>query len=702
MRGHPGESKITPGHLARKAIVYLRQSSERQVQVNLESQRLQYALQARARELGWTQVQILDTDLGSSASIGAAARAGFQELIASVALGEVGIVLSREVSRLSRTDKDWCQLQEVCQVFGTLLGDDERIYDLNTIDDQLVLGIKGTMSVVELKVLRMRLLAGMREKAKRGELIRMLPPGYVRDGTGKVVLDPDERIREAIGLVFRKFREMGSVRQTYLWFHSQGIDLPVNKPREDRVSPVWKLPSHSFITGILHSPFYAGAYVYGQRPTKIRLLEGRLVRGQEGSSRPPEECQVFLREHHDGYIDWETYQENLRRMRGNSMRSGMEESVAAVRSGHGLLSGLLRCGHCGRKLHIRYWGKSGTAARYACPGDYDAGGRYCLAFGGRTVDKRFAREILEVLSPLGMEASLRAIDQLSEGNTDREQALRRQLQESEYETQRAREQYDAVDPRHRLVARELERRWEEKLTKTEALRTLLSELARKREPALTAGEREEILALGGRFEEVWHAADCPVELKKKIVRTIVEEVIVQADDQGQALTFTIHWKGGTHTRFEMPKPASGIGRKTLLEDLEVIRELAARYGDDEIARVLTKLGRHTATGRRWNESRVRATRKSYRIEGGSRARRDAEVLSLNGAAKYAGVSDTTIRRLVDAGILENRQRIPWAPWEISKADLDSSPVREILSELLATGQLRLERDRSGAQGALFA
>ncbi len=701
MKNHQTKSKITPEHLARKAIVYLRQSSERQVQVNQESQRLQYALQTRARELGWTDVQVMDTDLGSSASIGTATRVGFQELIASVAIGEVGIIFSREVSRLSRTDKDWCQLQEVCQVFATLLGDDERVYDLKTIDDQLVLGIKGTMSVVELNVLRLRLLAGMQEKAKRGELIRTMPAGYVRDGAGKVVLNPDERVREAIGMIFRKFREMGSMRQTYLWFHSQGIELPVNKRRGRRDSLVWKPPSHAFIASLLHSPFYAGAYVWGRRPTETRLRDGRLIRCQEGSDRAPEECEVFLREHHDGYIDWQTYQENLRRMRGNNLRNGMDESVAAVRSGQGILCGLLRCGHCGRKLHVRYWGKGGTAARYACPGDYDAGGSYCLAFGGSTVDKRFTKEILQALSPQGVEASLRAIDQLSERSTDREQALRRQLQELEYETARAREQYDAVDPRHRLVAQELERRWEEKLENTESLRTLLAELEGEHEAVLSSQEREEILALGGRFEEVWHAADCPVELKKRIVRTIVEEVIVKADEEGKQLAFTIHWKGGTHTRFEMPKPRSGVGRKTSMEDLEVVRVLAVRYGDDEIARVLTKLGRRTATGRRWNESRVRATRKGYQIAGQRRSRLDPEILSLARAAKHAGVSDTAIRRLVDAGILENRQRVPWAPWEIRRADLDSSPVREILTELLATGHLRLERDRSRTQSALF-
>ena len=222
-------SKILPRHLERKAVVYLRQSSEKQVKYNKESQRLQYALTERAEAFGWRDIEVIDSDLGSSATIGAAAREGFDRLIASVAVGEVGIVMSREVSRLSRRDKDWCQLLEVCQIFGTLIGDAEQVYDLNLLDDQLVLGIKGTLSVVELKVLQMRLIAGMEAKARRGELKRLLAPGYVYDALGKVVKDPDQRIREAMAMVFVKFRERWSVRQTFLWFQTEGIELPVNK-----------------------------------------------------------------------------------------------------------------------------------------------------------------------------------------------------------------------------------------------------------------------------------------------------------------------------------------------------------------------------------------------------------------------------------------------------------------------------------------
>src|ERR1700682_3543776 len=375
--------KITPEHLARKAIVYLRQSSEKQVRQNTERQRLQYDMAERIRGLGWQEVEVINSDLGTSAAIGAVYREGFERVLSSVALGEVGIVVSREVSRLSRTDKDWCRLVEVCQIFGTLIGDEQQVYDLSYLDDQLVLGIKGTLSVVELKVLRQRMQAGQESKARRGELFKRLPVGYIKDATGKVVLHSDRRVVEAIQLAFTKSRELWSVRQTFQWFRDHDVELPANPIRGTRL--VWKIPSQSLVRDILRNPFYAGAYVSGRRPVTTLLVDGRLEKRQS-AMRPAEECRVFMRDHHAGYIHWATYEENRRMMRRNSVNWEGDESMAAIRAGQGLLVGLLRCGHCGRKLHVRYWGGRGTNARYLCKGDYDDGGQYCIGFGGSSGD----------------------------------------------------------------------------------------------------------------------------------------------------------------------------------------------------------------------------------------------------------------------------------------------------------------------------
>src|SRR4029453_11660940 len=424
------------------------------------------AVAERVRALGWKEVEIINSDLGSSAGVASAQREGFERVLSLVALGEVGIVGSREVSRLSRTDRDWCRLLEVCQIFRTLIGDEQQVYDLNYLDDQLVLGIKGTLSVVELKVLRQRLLAGQESKARRGELFKRLPIGYARDAVGKIVFHPDQRVCEAVQLVFTKFRELWSVRQTFQWFRDHDVELPANPIQGTGL--VWKIPSQSLIRDILRNPFYAGAYIWGRRPVTTLLVDGRLEKRQ-GAMRPAEECRVFIRDHHIGYIDWATYEENQRMIRRNSVNWQGDEAMTAIRAGQGLLVGLLRCGHCGRKLHVRYWGGRGTNARYLCKGDYDDGGQYCIAFGGGGVDRRLGQEVLNVISPLGVQASLRALEELSAGNLVERAALSTKLEQLQYEARKAFEQYDAVDARNRLAAAELERRWNGKLQEIQVI-----------------------------------------------------------------------------------------------------------------------------------------------------------------------------------------------------------------------------------------
>jgi len=690
--------KIKPEHLARKAIVYLRQSSDKQVRQNQESQRLQYDVAERMRALGWKQVETINSDLGSSAAMASARREGFERVLSLVALGEVGIVCSREVSRLSRTDKDWCRLLEVCQIFGTLIADEQQVYDLNYLDDQLVLGIKGTLSVVELKVLRQRLQAGQESKARRGELFKRLPVGYVRDPLGKVVFHPDRRVCEAIQLVFVRFRERWSVRQTFQWFRDHDVELPANPIQGTRL--VWKIPSQSLVRDILCNPFYAGAYVWGRRPVATLLIEGRLEKRQ-GATRRAEDCRVFIPNHHVGYIDWATYEENRRMVQRNSVNWEGDEAMTAIRAGQGLLVGLLRCGHCGRKLHVRYWGGRGTHARYLCKGDYDDGGKYCLGFGGASVDRRLGQELLKVISPFGVGASLRALEELTVGDVAQRAALSSKLEQLEYEVQKAFEQYDAVDARNRLVAGELERRWNEKLEEVESTKQQLADLNGKRY-SLSSDEEARIRWMGENFAEIWQCDRCPPTLKKMIFRTALEEIIVRADAENKTLQFTLHWKGGTHTQLEMERPRSAVQTTTPMEALEIIRRMAVRYGDDQIASVLNRLGHSTGKGKRWNQTRVATARRNYSISGQKRALPDPETVTLSEAARVCGVSHRTIERLVEAGLLRREQTTPRAPWEIRRADLNAEPVRSILRRLLPTGKLRLHGGCSENQPALFA
>jgi DNA invertase Pin-like site-specific DNA recombinase len=651
----------------------------------------------RVRALGWKQVEIIHSDLGSSAGIAAARREGFERVLSLVALGEVGIVGSREVSRLSRTDKDWCRLLEVCQIFGTLIADEQQVYDLNYLDDQLVLGIKGTLSVVELKVLRQRLQAGQESKARRGELFKRLPVGYALDPLGKAVFHPDQRVCEALRLVFVKFRELWSVRQTFQWFRDHDVELPANPIQGTRL--VWKIPSQSLVRDILCNPFYAGAYVWGRRPVTTLLVEGRLEKRQSAMRRA-EECRVFIRDHHVGYMDWATYEENQRMTRRNSVNWQGDESMAAIRAGQGLLVGLLRCGHCGRKLHVRYWGGRGTNARYLCKGDYDDGGQYCLGFGGASVDRRLGEELLQVISPLGVEASLRALEELSAGDVAQRSALSSKLEQLEYEAKKAFEQFDAVDARNRLVAGELERRWNEKLEELETTKQRLSSLNGRRY-SLSSEEEARILSMGENFAEIWQNDRCPPTLKKMIFRTTMEEIIVHTDAEKKTLEFTIHWKGGAHTQLTMDRPRPATETATPMEALEIIRRMAIRHGDDQIASVLNRLGHSTGKGKRWNQNRVATARRNYSIPGQKRALPDPERVSLNEAARICGVSHRTIERLVETGLLKREQATPRAPWEIRRADLDAEPIRRIINRLLRTGKLILQGGCSEDQPPLF-
>ena len=385
-------------------------------------------------------------------------------------------------------------------------------------------------------------------------------------------------------------------------------------------------------------------------------------------------------------------------MGSNTQRWAHDDSVGPVRRGSGLLAGLLRCGQCGRKLHVRYSGRSGTSARYLCNGDYESGGRYCLGFGGSGSDRRVADEVLHVLSPLGIEASLDAIHQRADAHAARRAALVKQLTQVEYEARRAFEQYDQVDARNRLVANELEARWNEKLRQVEAVKSTIEQLDDTTRP-LSEAERSELRSLGAHFGDVWESPSCPPELRKKILRTVVDEIIVSEEPAG-VLRFVVHWKGGVHTRFEIPKPSSASERRTAQGDIDIIRRMAQRYGDDQIASVLNRLGRRTGKGNRWNEQRVASVRKSHGIAGQPRTKLDPEILSLSAAAEQAGVSDTTIRRLVESGLLRCEQLAPYAAWEVRREDLEADPVRGVIERLRRTGRLDL-RGHAGSQRPLF-
>src|SRR6201990_1165240 len=451
-------SKITAEHLQRNAYVYIRQSTPDQLVHNLESQRRQYALADRAKQLGWTTAEIIDDDLGRSG--GGIARPGFERLLAAICAGRVGAVFAIEASRLARNGRDWHTLIEFCGLVGTILVDEDGIYDPRHPNDRLLLGMKGTMSELELSLFRQRSHEALKQKARRGALFLGVAAGYVKIGRDRIEKDPDQRVQDALRLVFAKFAELQSVRQVHMWLRDEGIGLPVacHKAAEGR-SIAWRLPLYNTVHNILTNPVYAGAYAFGRTMSKVSVEDGR-KRVKRGLRRPQSEWEVLLRDQHEGYITWSEFERNQRVIANNATGKG-PAVTGAVRRGELLLAGLLRCGHCGRKLYVGYGGKAG---RYYCQGALvNHGTERCISFGGLRVDHAVGSEVLRVLKPLGINAAAKALEAQTSETSAAQRQLDLALQQARFSAAHARRQYDAVDPDNRLVAGELERRWNEAL-----------------------------------------------------------------------------------------------------------------------------------------------------------------------------------------------------------------------------------------------
>jgi DNA invertase Pin-like site-specific DNA recombinase len=457
-------SKITPEHLSRQAFVYVRQSTQDQLQHNHESRHRQYGLADRARKLGWSDVIVVDDDLGRSG--GGIARPGFERLLGAICEGRVGIVLAVEASRLARNGRDWHTLLEFCGLVGCLLADEDGVYDARLPTDRLLLGMKGTMSELELAILRQRSLEALRQKARRGELFLSVAVGYVKVLHNRIAMEPNQRVRDAISLVFRKFAEFQSVRQVHLWLRQERIRLPAVDITPEGQRIAWKLPVYNTILRILTNPVYAGAYAFGRTGSRVTVAEGR-KRVVRGFRRPREEWEVLLLDRHEGYLSWAEFERNQRLIADNANTKGLM-ARGSVRRGDSLLAGLLRCGHCGRRLHVSYSGTEGFCVRYNCRGAHlNHGTERCISFGGLRVDAAVAAETLRQLAPLGIEASLRAIETRGHEADEVLRQLELALAQARYEADLARRQYDAVDPAYRLVAAELERRWNERLAEVQ-------------------------------------------------------------------------------------------------------------------------------------------------------------------------------------------------------------------------------------------
>jgi DNA invertase Pin-like site-specific DNA recombinase len=670
-------SKITSSHRSRRCMVYVRQSTLAQTRANTESLERQYELAGRAVALGWSagQVQVVDADLGLSGAQ-AANREGFQELVAQVALGRVGLILGLEASRLARSNSDWYQLLDLCGMTDTLIADGDGIYDPAAYSDRLVLGLKGTLSEAELHLLKGRLIAGMRHKAAKGELRVALPAGLEYDQDGQPVICADEAVREAIATVFRRFAELGSARQVLLGLLADGLELP---RRRAGGRLVWAPASYGAVICVLTNPSYAGAFAFGR--TRKAGQPGRPARGRRPVPMP--QWEVLITGHHPGYISWEEFLANQEGLHANCP-APPGQGGGAVREGRGLLQGIVRCGRCGRMMRTGYQGsRHKHLPRYYCAAEGTYFGRraYCQGVGGRQIEQAVAGEVLAVLEPAALAATAQALADAGAARAERLRAFELAAERARYEAGRAGRQYDACEPENRLVARSLEAAWEEKLAAvTRAEAALAAEQARRPSP-LSAEEMDWLARAGADIRAIFEAPETTPRERKQLIRALLSEVTLTVDRQARTAALTLCWEGGAITERTVALPRLGAPwRTTQASTVELIRRLAAHYDDATIAGVLARQHRRTGTGLTFTKARVAEARRNYRIppfrKTAAPACHDGQVVSITKAAAELGVGISTIYRWLADGFIAGEQLTPGAPWHIRLDDALRAKVTE--------------------------
>ena len=656
-------SAVEREHLARKAYVYVRQSTLAQVQGNTESLERQYELAERAVALGWGagEVVVVDADLGRSGA-STQGRDGFQQLVADVGLGKVGIVLGIEVSRLARRNADWYQLLDLCGLTDTLIADADGVYHPALHNDRLVLGLKGTMSEAELHVLRSRLRGGILHKAAKGELRLPLPAGYEHDDRGRVRISPDEAVADAIATVFAHFEELSSARQVMLRLLEEGRRLPRRATGERHVR--WAQPTYKALHEILTNPCYAGAYAFGRKRTERRIEDGVVIERQRRAAR--EQWLVCLPDHHPGYISFDAYLANQERLRAN-WRPPRGEGGGAAREGRALLQGLIRCGRCGRKMQVGYTGPS-LVPRYACSrGSQLYGGERCQSVGGRRIEQVVLDALFEALRPAAIEATLRAIEQATGDHHARVRSAELELERARIHAERARRQFDACEPENRLVARTLEREWEQRLTEVRRAEQALAATSTRRPAPLTDEEIAWCRRAGADLRQVFDAPATGHRERKQLLRAIITEVVVTVDRERHFAALRIVWEGAAITEHSVPLPRTGSHTRATDQDtIALVRRLAEHHPDAQIAAILARQGRLTGHGNAFTAARVHALRTHHKIEA-PRVRptpQDGDMVTVAAAAGALGVSTATVHRWLREGFITGEQITPGAPWQI--------------------------------------
>lgn len=597
-----GGQKVQGRHYERLAVVYVRQSTVHQVQRHQESTRLQYGLVDHAERLGWPRERILviDDDLGvSGATI--EGRQGFQRLLSEVALDHVGLILGVEMSRLARSCKDWYQLLELCALFGTLISDLDGLYDPSCYNDRLLLGLKGTMSEAELHILKQRMLQGARQKAQRGELVNKVPIGYLRDHSGQVMLDPDEQVKTIVQWIFGQFERIGTIAGVLRLMVKQEMLLPVRADSgPDKGHIQWRRPNQTTLRNMLAHPMYAGAYVYG------RSCQNKQTRQSKRCPRrlPPHQWQVLLRGRYPAYISWEQYELNVAQVAENRSRT---TARGTVRRGRALLAGLVVCGHCGARMMTHYRGKA-SQPRYCCSAAHICyGERRCQNLAARALDDEVVRLALLALTPSALEVSLQVTADLKKQREEAESHWQKRLERAEYEVERARRQYDAVEPENRLVARTLESSWEGKLRIQRELIEQHDRFIQQQPKVLSSAEQEKVRHLATNLPLLWKSEVTTEADRKEILRQLVDKVVVRVEGDSEWMEAVVHWAGGHQTYTRLRRP---VARLEQLSTWSILRERVIELKSQghrapKIAEQLNREGLRTSSRRQFTSASVR-------------------------------------------------------------------------------------------------
>jgi len=686
------KDKIETTHLQRRAVVYLRQSTLRQLYEHRESTARQYALEQRAIGLGWvaSQIDIIDEDLGHSGGAGHR-REGFQRLAEEVAHGRVGAIFALEVSRLSRSSADWHRLLELCNLADVVLVDEQTVYTPRDHNDRLLLGLKGTMSEAEQYWMRLRLRGGSLNKARRGELFFVPAGGYVWDETtSRFRLDPDESVQRAVRQVFERFRIDGSARAVARYFRQHGLEVPVRGP--SRRDLRWVAPKESLMLNMLHNPIYAGAYVYGRSEHRLRLVDGKMRVGTR--KLPQAQWKVCIRDHHRAYIDWDEYMANRRKLDDNRTYRGSADRRGAGREGAALLQGLLLCGRCGHRMNTQY---TGTTRRgiYTCRSNSAAG--QCWSLPARSIDAAVVQLFLDAVKPPQVELGLAVLREAERQASDVERQWKLRVERARYEARLAERRYKAVDPDNRVIARTLEREWNDRLVEIEQLEREQAELRRRETTELSEDDRAQILSLSRDLPAVWHAATTTNGERKNLLRMLVREITVTPIDvPARATRVQLLWQTGAVSELTLDRADPYTVRATPPRALAFIRSAFEKEDDAEIAAELNRRGIRTGLKRPWTVAAVQRVRYGeglYRT--GARGRRAPERdqdgrWSIHAIAAEVGVKPAVVRYWMQSGALEPVER--GGPGHPAWFEIDD-PTLERLRQLKEQMQARRARFR---------